>query len=154
MRRRLVLTIAACQIALGGVAAAETLPCKQDPRIIQQCFAVHGRLSVHANMRPYLWPIGTNRLLGVASPDGAIIMPPELERLFAARIERQVFGHFEVCPFTRRRPGIMQMVCIAGVTNLTVRDGCSLPRSLRRTATQFSPKGRLIERRGESHRRT
>src|SRR5215469_16785151 len=59
MRRRLVLTIAAFQIALGGVAAAETLPCKQDPRIIQRCFAVHGRLSVHANMRPYLWPIGT-----------------------------------------------------------------------------------------------
>src|SRR5215472_5616632 len=78
MRRRLVLTIAASQIALGGGAAAETLPCKQDPRIIQQCFAVHGRLSVHANMRPYLWPIRTNRLLGVASPDGAIIMPPEL----------------------------------------------------------------------------
>jgi len=74
-------------------------------------------------MRPYLWPIGTNRLLGVANPDGAIIMPPELERVFAARIDRQVFGHFEVCPFTRRRPGIMQMVCIAGVTSLTVRDG-------------------------------
>src|SRR5215471_19572056 len=84
MRRRLVLTIAAFQIALGGVAAAETFPCKQDPRIIQQCFAVRGRLSVHANMRLYLWPIGTNRLLGVASPDGAIIIPAELERLFAA----------------------------------------------------------------------
>jgi len=115
MRRLLVLTIAASQIALGGVAAAETLPCKQDPRIIQQCFAVHGRLSVHANMRAYLWPIGTNRLLGVANPD--------LERLFSVRIDRQVFGDFEVCPFTRRRPGIMQMVCIAGASNLTVRDG-------------------------------
>ena len=74
-------------------------------------------------MRPYLWPIGTNRLLGVANPDGAIIMPPELERLFAARIDRQLFGYFEVCPFTRRRPGVMQMVCIAGASNLTVRDG-------------------------------
>jgi hypothetical protein len=98
MRRRLVLTIAAFQIALGGVAAAETLPCKQDPRIIQQCFAVHGRLSVHANMRPYLWPIGTNRLLGVASPDGAIIMPPELERLFAARIDRAGLRSFRGLP--------------------------------------------------------
>jgi len=28
MRRLLVLTIAALQIALGGVAAAETLPCR------------------------------------------------------------------------------------------------------------------------------
>ena len=37
--------------------------------------------------------------------------------------DRQVFGDFEVCPFTRRRPGIMQMVCIAGASNLTVRDG-------------------------------
>jgi len=123
MRRRLVLTIAAFQIALGGVAAAETFPCKQDPRIIQQCFAVRGRLSVHANMRLYLWPIGTNRLLGVASPDGAIIMPPSSSASLQHGSIGQVFGHFEVCPFTRRRPGIMQMVCIAGVTSLTVRDG-------------------------------
>lgn len=123
MRCLLVLTVAASQIVLGGVAAAETPPCNQHPRIMQQCFTVHGRLSVHANMRPYLWPIGTNRLLGVASPDGAIIMPAELERLFAARIGRQVFGDFEVCPFTLRRPGVMQLVCIARATNLTVRDG-------------------------------
>ena len=119
MRRLLVLTIAASQIALGGVAAAETLPCKQ-------AYSSALRFTAGSRFTRICAPIcGRSEQTGssVLPPDGAIIMPPELERLFAARIDRQVFGHFEVCPFIRRRPGIMQMVCIAGVTNLTVPDG-------------------------------
>lgn len=108
-------------IALVRAGPAETPACKEDPRIVGQCFVVHGRLAVRANMRPYLWPVGTRRLLGIASPDGAIIMPAALQSLFAAHLERQAFGDFEVCPFTLQRPGIMQMVCIAAVTHLSVR---------------------------------
>jgi len=73
-------------------------------------------------MRAYLRPIGTHRLLGVASPGGAIIMPTEIEHIFASlRFDRQLFADFEVCPFTRPRPGIMQMVCIAAARNLKIR---------------------------------
>ena len=98
------------------------LPCKDDSRLAGQCFVVHGRLSVRANMRPYLWPVGTRRLLGIADPDGEIVMPADLERLFAAHLDRQAFGEFEVCPYSRQRPGIMQMVCIASVRHLVVRE--------------------------------
>jgi hypothetical protein len=122
MRRFLLLPAFLAQLALAQAGFAQTPACKGDARLIGQCFVVHGRLSVHANMRPYLWPVGTRRLLGIASPDGAIIMPAELQSLFAAHLDRQAFGDFEVCPFTRQRPGVMQMVCIAAVTHLAVRE--------------------------------
>ena len=110
------------QTGIAMVGFAETPACTQNTRLVGQCFTVRGRLSVHANMRPYLWPIGTHRLLGIASPDGAIIMPPEIERIFASPpFDRQLVADFEVCPFTRPRPGIMQMVCIAAARNLKIR---------------------------------
>jgi len=106
--------------AIGGIAEAPT--CTQNTQLVGQCFTVRGRLSVHANMRPYLWPIGTHRLLGIASPEGAIIMPNEIERIFASPpFDRQLFVDFAICPFTRRRPGTMQMVCIASARNLRSR---------------------------------
>lgn len=110
------------QVGIATVGIAQTPTCTQNTNLVRQCFTVHGRLSVHANMRPYLWPIGTHRLLGIASPEGAIIMPSEIERIFALPpFDQQLFGDFEVCPFTRARPGVMQMVCIAAARNLKIR---------------------------------
>jgi hypothetical protein len=116
-----VLAALLFQTGIAMVGFAETPACTQNTHLVGQCFTVQGRLSVHANMRPYLSPIGTHRLLGIASPDGAIIMPPEIERIFASPpFDRQLFADFEVCPFTRPRPGTMQMVCIAAARNLKI----------------------------------
>src|ERR1051326_1993374 len=107
-------------IAVAGFA--DTPASTQNTHLVGQCFTVQGRLSVHANRRPYLWPIGTDRLLGIAGPDGAIIMPPEIARIFASPpFDRQLVANFEVCPFARPRPGTMQMVCIAAARNLKIR---------------------------------
>jgi hypothetical protein len=59
----------------------------------------------------------------IASPDGAILWPSELARLFAdpRDFDKAAYGDFETCPFTRRRPGIMQLACIAGLRHLDVR---------------------------------
>ena len=49
-------------------------------------------------------------------------MPTEIEHIFASpRFDRQLFADFEVCLFTRPRPGIMQMVSIAAARNLKIR---------------------------------
>ena len=49
-------------------------------------------------------------------------MLTEIEHIFASPpFDRQLFADFEVCPFTRPRPGIMQMVCIAAARNLKIR---------------------------------
>ena len=123
MRRYLRTTLAAgLLVAAGSVQAAERQPCKDDPRVLERCFTVHGRLTVHANMRPYLWPVGTKRLLGIADPDGAIIMPPELETAFASDLNREAFGDFTVCPFTREAAGHLRLVCIESVSRLVLRE--------------------------------
>jgi hypothetical protein len=108
-------------LLLAGTAAAQN--CKTDPRLVASCFVVHGRITVHANMRPYLWPLGTHRLIGIASPDGAVLWPSELAKVFAdpRNFDKAAYGDFEICPFTRRRPGIMQMACVAGLRHLDVR---------------------------------
>jgi hypothetical protein len=110
-------------IAAGSLQAAERQPCKDDPRVIEQCFTVHGRLTVHANMRPYLWPVGTKRLLGIADLNGTIIMPRELEAAFASDLNREASGDFEVCPFTRETAGRLRLVCIESVSRLVLREG-------------------------------
>ena len=123
MRRALPTTLAlSLLIAAGGLQAAEKQPCMDDPRVIAQCFTVHGRLSVHANMRPYLWPVGTKRLLGIADPDGAVIMPPELEAAFASDLSREAFGDFTVCPYTREAAGHLRRLCIESVSRLILRE--------------------------------
>ena len=83
---------------------------------------VDGRLSVRANMRPYLSVFGTRRVIGIASPDGAIIMPAELVDISKNGIGRQAIGSFKVCPVTRRRPGVMQLGCIAQANRLRIRE--------------------------------
>jgi hypothetical protein len=120
---RFLAALALC-LALSGAAAAAETPCRSDARLVGACFAVHGRITVRANMRPYLWPLGSRRLIGIASPDGAIVMPAEIEQVFAtpAGFDKAVFGDFTVCPFTRQRPGIMQLACIEAVKHLTVRN--------------------------------
>ena len=123
MRRTLRAALAAgLLIAAGSLQAAERQPCKDDPRLLERCFTVHGRLTVHANMRPYLWPVGTKRLLGIADPDGTIIMPPELEAAFASDLNREAFGDFAVCPFTREAAGHLRLVCIESVSRLVLRE--------------------------------
>lgn len=116
--------LAAATLLLALAAPAAAAPCKSDPHLVAACFRVHGRITVQANMRPYLWPAGSRRLIGIASPGGAIVLPDEINRVFAtpAGFDKAVFGDFTVCPFTRRRPGLMQLACIASVEHFSVRD--------------------------------
>ena len=81
-------------MAAGSLDAAERQPCKDNPRIVAQCFTVHGRLRIHANMRPYLWPVGTKRLLGISDGQGNIVMPPELESDFASDLKQRGVRRF------------------------------------------------------------
>jgi hypothetical protein len=73
-----------------------------------------------------IWKVGTRRLLGVT----ARCQPPECEPLRSAARdaldwEHVVFADFVVCPFTRPRPGVMQMVCIDAATGVRRRSVAS-----------------------------
>lgn len=90
--------------------------CKADPDIIGACFMVHGRLSIW-NGAPSLriWRTGTKRILGVQNE----ILPERVANRMDFGVEAT--GDFEVCPFTRERPGEMQMVCVESAENVTYK---------------------------------
>jgi hypothetical protein len=115
-------------IADAARAAEPVPPCRAHPERIGQCRVVHGRLSV-GNGTPMtrIWIVGTRRLLGVTERwdrDGSEIdtLPANVLALLTRDpVGRDVYGNFEVCPFTRDRPGSMQMICVASASRLHVR---------------------------------
>ena len=89
-------------------------PCRDQPALVGKCFAVRGRLSLY-NGAPTirLWRAGTRRVLGVSgsyAQAGYSSIPAELEQQLSW--ETELWGEYVVCPFTRRRAGAMQLVCI------------------------------------------
>jgi len=125
-RSALVFLLMAPLCALAQTPARETgeKPCHQHPQLIGKCFTVRGRLAVY-NGAPALriWRVGTRRVLGVSEQKFSVAgyrnIPKEIEEQINQDVE--IFGDFLVCPFTRSRPGEMQLVCIDEGRNLVVR---------------------------------
>ena len=108
------------QARYGKVVAPAYRPCKEDPNVVDACFALHGRAFL-SNGTPSLriWRIGTDRILGVFDPENEII-PDSLEKKLSG-FDVDVYGDFEVCPFTKRQPGEMQTVCVESADHLIVK---------------------------------
>lgn len=85
---------------------------------------VHGKLIRGADtVELRLWPVGTKRMLGVA--DGPLINDAE-DPIYPASLRlpsdtADVYGDFEVCPFTKEKPGAMRLVCIESAANIVVK---------------------------------
>jgi len=90
--------------------------CRGNEALVDNCFTLHGRLFV-ANGTPSLriWRTGTNRLLGILPPEEEIMPPCLLDKM---SFQTSIYGDFTVCPFTRERPGEIQMVCIEEARHL------------------------------------
>src|SRR5215470_15097020 len=75
-------------------------PCKNNLEQVGECFKIHGRLSVYNGTPSFrIWRIGTSRMLGVSdSHSGVSQLPADLESKLDWGVE--IFGDFEVCPFT------------------------------------------------------
>ena len=98
--------------------------CKGNPKVIGACYSIHGRLTPGADtVVVRLWPVGTKRMLGVASgPDiddaNEPIWPKSLK--FDRGVEA-IYGDFEVCPFTPERNGERRLVCIESASHVVVK---------------------------------
>jgi hypothetical protein len=98
--------------------------CREHPRLIGECFNVHGRLSIY-NGAPALrlWRADTRRMLGVSEQrfveTGYRNIPEDIE----SKINQDVIiqGDYVVCPFTRAKPKEMQLVCIESGKNLVIQ---------------------------------
>jgi len=98
--------------------------CRLHPQLIGRCFTVHGRLSVY-NGAPALriWKIGTRKMLGISGQRFALAGYRNVPEDIESQVNQDValVGDFVVCPFTRSRPGEMQLVCIESGKNVVVR---------------------------------
>ena len=112
-------------IAWCGQAAARqpidmTMGCKFNPHLVGMCFVLRGRLSAYNGTPTFrIRRAGTSRLLGVVPSEDPRSLPAELRGV--ANFEHDVFGTFTVCPFTPRKAGVMQFVCVEAVRNTRVR---------------------------------
>lgn len=96
----------------------ESSSCRGDSRVVAGCFQVHGRLSNwNGNPTRRIWIIGTKRMLGLR--DGTEL-PAALQKSLSD-FDHEVYGDFEFCPFTSPKSGVMQVGCVAKVSNYQIK---------------------------------
>ena len=116
-------------VICGGVSAISVSSpfeksCRQHPQLVGKCSTVHGTLSVYnGNPAVRLRRIGTKRILGVSDqrfklPEYSNIPEALMKQLNG---ENELVGDFLVCPFTRSKPGEMQLICIESAKNVVTR---------------------------------
>jgi hypothetical protein len=122
--RYLALIGAIISLGLITTANANEVGCATSPMVVDACFTMHGRLSVYADMRLYLWPIGTHRILGIGWSGTEGNTYPPLPSYVEAPFQKygidktELFGDFRVCPFSVDEPRVMRKVCIDSASNL------------------------------------
>ncbi len=120
----LLLLLMAGVVSAGALQSDSKNSCREHPQLIGKCFRLHGRLSVY-NGAPAvrLWRVGTSRMLGVSeqrfNDPGYRNLPESLEQKLTQ--DNEIFGDFLVCPFTRSKPGEMQLICIESATKLRIQ---------------------------------
>ena len=123
MRCLLLLSLLFLPISLSQ-SVPQDKTCKDHPKLVGKCFKVHGRLSVY-NGAPALrlFNLGTRRVLGISEQRFAVPGYRNVPEEVTGSIDQdtELIGDFVVCPFTKQRPGEMQLICINSVTNLKTR---------------------------------
>lgn len=110
-------------LAAASLSAQQGRLCKGNPRVVDQCFKVHGRVRVVNGAGTVIWRIGTDRLLEVEDEE---LVPDNFSKAMYKKAGdaygRDVFGDFKVCPLTQSKEGEMQMVCVESASHLVVRE--------------------------------
>jgi hypothetical protein len=103
-------------LRFGKSIADASQACKTDPDIIGACFKIHGRLSMwNGTPTMRIWRVGSNRILGTRDEPLPANLAKEIDW------DTEAWGDFEVCPYTKDRPGVMQTVCIESAEHVFFR---------------------------------
>ena len=120
-----LLALVSCTVISGGVASSgvQEKSCREHPRLIGRCFNVRGRLATYSgNPALRILRLGTKRVLGVSDQrfkePGFNNIPEDLSRQLTG--DNTITGDFLVCPFTKSKPGEMQLVCIESARNTAI----------------------------------
>jgi hypothetical protein len=104
-------------------AASGQEHCADHFKLKGPCFTVHGRLRVYnGNPSVRIWPIGSHRLLGVATvsddPENPQLPFPLNQGL---DVEAAYFAEYTVCPLGPDVRGEMRYVCLDSIANVVNR---------------------------------
>jgi hypothetical protein len=92
-------------VTVASLHSQQGRSCKSSPNVVSECFKIHGRVRVVNGAGTVIWRIGTDRLLEVEDEE---LIPDNLSEALYKHGDvygRDVFGDFEVCPFTRASQG-------------------------------------------------
>jgi hypothetical protein len=119
---RALLGAAVSLLVVSSAIAADNA-CESDKRVVASCFDVHGRLRINANLRLYMWPVGTDRMLTVHYASDRPEADPPLPSNVAEVMKpgADVFADYRVCPLTKYEPGKRQAVCVASASRIVIR---------------------------------
>lgn len=118
----IALFIMNAALITAATAADDDFKCKTRTDLVGPCWTVHGRLNVgNGTPSARIWPIGSKKLLGVEDAffdnDEESATPKEIRKYgFTA----QIFADFLVCPITKEKAGVMQIVCVSAATHIHV----------------------------------
>jgi hypothetical protein len=117
MIMRWMLIIPLLVLMLRGPDAFSDEPkCKSNPRVVDACFSVRGRLNYwNGTPSTRIWIIGTHRILGLPGEDGDL---PNNVKAHLHAFGDEITADYLVCPFAKYRKGEMQMVCVQSATNV------------------------------------
>lgn len=128
-----VLAGIACASLAGHAAQGRDSSCHRSKELVGDCFTVRGRLNLtNGTPNVRIWKIGTHRILGVVSANGAAegdgVIPSNVKELIwpaadESPIDASVYGSYRVCPLSREHTGAMQTVCIDKASRLQVTGG-------------------------------
>jgi hypothetical protein len=103
-----------------GFSANAPAHCAVHFKPVAPCFTVHGRLSLYnGNPSLRIWPIGSHRLLGVATVSDDDENPKLPSPLHGALdFHTLYFADYSVCPLGADLPGVMRRVCVESIAHL------------------------------------
>ena len=117
----LAIAVLPVSVAGAGQDIDMGLGCASNPQRVGACFSVYGRLSAYnGNPSLRIWPLGTHRLLGVIPDEEPRAIPSGIRQ--SVGFGREVWGDFQVCPFTMAKAGHMQFVCVESVSNVRTHE--------------------------------
>ncbi len=98
-----------------NIYSADVCSCSGENPVVGSSVKIRGRFSAwNGNPTFRIWVVGTKRILGVR--DGTKL-PNNLHALLDD-FDTKIMGDFVVCPLTKPKHGVMQIVCVSSASNL------------------------------------
>jgi len=130
LRQAIVATVLITGLAF-GVHTRPTAPvqgeppCHENPNLVGPCLRIRGVLRPWNGSPTYrISRIGTKRILGIDEWSKRLAGYCGLPQYLLDTIEvghKEIVADFVVCPLTKSRPGVMQMVCVDSATHIVTR---------------------------------